>query len=84
MTRERRGIVTAMNGRSAMGFYAEWIVPGLMDLSMRNSGCVHIESAWRAQPKAACSTSESVLDSIFLSMRGMRGKSSDSIRRPGC
>ena len=36
MTRERRGIVTAMNGRSAMGFYQEWIVPALIDLSMRN------------------------------------------------
>ena len=36
MTRERRGIVTAMNGRSAMGFYQEWIVPAFIDLSMRN------------------------------------------------
>jgi SAM-dependent methyltransferase len=36
MTRERRGMVTAMNGRSAMGFYQEWIVPALIDLSMRN------------------------------------------------
>ena len=25
-----------MNGRSAMGFYQEWIVPALIDLSMRN------------------------------------------------
>ena len=29
-------MVTAMNGRSAMGFYEEWIVPALIDLSMRN------------------------------------------------
>ncbi len=36
MTRERRGMVTAMNGRSAMGFYQEWVVPALIDLSMRN------------------------------------------------
>jgi SAM-dependent methyltransferase len=35
-TRQRRGMVTAMNGRSAMGFYQEWIVPALIDLSMRN------------------------------------------------
>jgi SAM-dependent methyltransferase len=36
MTRERRGMVPAMNGRSAMGFYQERIVPALIDLSMRN------------------------------------------------
>jgi hypothetical protein len=67
-----------------MGFYGEWILPPLIDLSMRNK---------RLRPyreRVAGAAEGRVLDigigsGVNLpSMRGRLRKSSDSIRRHGC
>ena len=66
-----------------MGFYEGWILPALIDLSMRNK---------RLRPyreRVAGAAEGRVLDAsapdlIFPSMRDRPAKSSDSIRRPAC
>jgi len=39
-----------------MGLYQDWVVPTLIDLSMRNKSFALIASAWRALPRGASST----------------------------